>query len=83
MDNSTHKDILLHLQREGSITGAIAWDKYKCYRLSSVILRLRKDHIIETVMIETTNDYGRKSQYANYVYWGKKEEGGNIFSKTS
>ena len=73
MNNSAHNDILMHLQREGSITGAIAYDKYRCYRLSSVINRLRDNHIIETVMVETTTDYGRKSKYANYVYWGEKD----------
>ena len=72
MNNSAHNDILMHLQREGSITGAIAYDKYRCYRLSSVINRLRKDHIIETIMVETTNDYGKKTRYANYVYWGER-----------
>lgn len=46
MDNSTQNDILLHLQKHGSITPMDALWEYGCYRLSSVINRLRRDHII-------------------------------------
>jgi hypothetical protein len=52
MDNSTKNDILLHLQEYGSITGAVAYDKYRCYRLAVVISRLRERHIIETIMCD-------------------------------
>jgi hypothetical protein len=75
MDNSTHNDILLHLQKHGSITGAEAYEKYRCYRLSSVINRLRDHHIIETSMTDYVGQYGKKSRYATYLYWGKRDNG--------
>lgn len=75
MSNSTQNDILMHLKEYGSITGATAYEKYRCYRLSSVINRLRKHHIIETFMEETVNQYGKKSNYANYVYYGEIANG--------
>lgn len=73
MDNSTHKDILLHLQKHGSITGAEAYEKYRCYRLAVVISRLRKHHIIETLMCESHGQYGKTSKYAKYLYWGERQ----------
>ncbi len=73
MVNSTQRDILLHLQKHGSITGADAYWKYGCYRLAVVISRLREHHIIETVMTEGRSKVGKKTRYAVYVYWGKKE----------
>ena len=73
MRESTHNDILLHLKEYGSITGAEAYEKYRCYRLSSVINRLRRDHIIETLMCEDMGRHNKKSTYAKYLYWGEKE----------
>ena len=72
MDNSTQKDILLHLQEYGSITGAEAYDKYRCYRLAVVISRLRERYIIETIMCDGETHYGKPTQYAKYVYYGEK-----------
>lgn len=79
MDNSTTKEILRHLQKHGSITGAEAYLKYSCYRLAVVISRLRKDYIISTVMTSEKGKNGKTNRYATYCYWGKRknEEGDN------
>ena len=74
MENSTHNDILLHLQKHGSITGADAYWKYGCYRLPVVISRLRKDYIITTEMTEGKNKRGKSIRYGTYYFWGKKED---------
>lgn len=43
--------IFAHLRKGRSITPLSAWEKYGCYRLSSVINRLRKKgHEITTTM---------------------------------
>jgi hypothetical protein len=73
VDNSTHNDILMHLQKEGSITGADAYWTYGCYRLAVVISRLREKHIIKTIMMDGKNKNGRKTRYAKYVYVGVKD----------
>ena len=77
MNNSTQNEILRHLQEHGSITGADAYWTYGCYRLAVVISRLRKHHVIQTLMIEGKNKGGKKTKYAKYVYWGKKENAEN------
>ena len=74
MDNSTQNDILLHLQKHGSITPLTALWEYGCYRLSVVISRLRKDHIITTEPTEGKTKYGKPTNYATYCYWGKREK---------
>lgn len=39
-----HKEACLaYLEKHGSITGKQAWEAFGCYRLASVINRLRKD----------------------------------------
>lgn len=73
MDNSTQNDILLHLQKHGSITPLDALWEYGCYRLSSVINRLRRDHIITTEPTEGKTKHGKTTRYATYCYWGKRE----------
>jgi len=55
--------ILSHLTRHGDITPMEAWNVYGCYRLSSVIQRLRKKgHAIGTRM--KADDAGKN--YAQY-----------------
>lgn len=71
--DTTQNDILLHLQKYGSITPFDAWYEYGCYRLSVVISRLRKHHIITTEPTDGVTKHGKKRQYATYCYWGKKE----------
>ena len=73
MDNSTQNDILLHLQKNGSITPLEALCEYDCYRLSVVISRLRKDHIITTEPTEGKTKHGKTTRYATYCYLGKRE----------
>ena len=77
MDNSTQNEILMHLKDRGSITGADAYWTYGCYRLAVVISRLRKDHIIKTIMMDGKNKCGRKTRYAKYVYIGEKNDADN------
>lgn len=74
MKNSATNDVLLHLQKHGSITPADAYWSYSCYRLADAISRLRAHYIITTEMTEGKNKYGRKTGYATYYYWGKKED---------
>ena len=72
MDNSTQNDILLHLQKYGSITPLDALWEYGCYRLSVVISRLRKGYIITTEPTEGKTKHGKPTRYATYCYWGKR-----------
>lgn len=72
MDNSTQNDILLHLQKNGSITPLDALWEYGCYRLSSVINRLRRDYIITTEPTDGKTKRGKKYSFATYCYWGKR-----------
>lgn len=54
---SKQDKILKHLQSKRPITGSIAWAKYKLYRLSSVINRLRnKGYNIETEIVNKGKD---------------------------
>jgi hypothetical protein len=66
-------DVLIHLQKHGTITSNEAFELYGATRLSAVILELRKHHIITTEMTEGETRYGRPCRYATYCYWGKKE----------
>lgn len=47
-EKSQRITILNHLQKYGSITPLQALDYYRIYRLSSIIQRLRKEHVIAT-----------------------------------
>lgn len=59
-----HKELILnHLRRHRSITGLEALREYGCYRLSSVIHRLRNDgHYIRTEEVRT-EDGGTHARY--------------------
>jgi hypothetical protein len=67
-----HKELITHhLMRKRSITGLEALQEYGCYRLSSVIHRLRKDGFeIETEEVRT-DDGG---VHARYHYHPQKQE---------
>ena len=57
---SQKKMVLAHLQQHGKLTPLDALALYGCYRLSSVIFRLRNDgHDIKTVNIVTGKQIGR------------------------
>lgn len=60
--------ILKHLLEKGSITSYEAIQKYGCTRLSQYIYLLRKNgYVIQNVNKTTTNRYGQKVTYSQYV----------------
>lgn len=61
---TAHEKIKRFLEGGGVITGYIAWTKFSCYRLSSVIHRLRtNEHMhIKMEMVFKGKDYA----YATY-----------------
>lgn len=62
------KEIQLHLIEKGSITSWEAIQEYGATRLSAIIFNLRARGMnIETVMVEFTDRYGSKSQFAKYI----------------
>ena len=70
-ENTQITDILNHLQTNGKITSVECIELYGCTRASSVIMNLRKDHIIETEMKNGENRHGNPCRYGVYVYKGK------------
>ena len=63
--NTQKKACLDYLREHGSITGAQAWESFGCYRLSSVIKRLRNDGYNIRTEIVGDERYGR--------YWLEEE----------
>lgn len=60
---SAHDKIKAHLKSGRQITGLVAWKKFSCYRLSSVINRLRS----EGMNIKTTIYFqGKEYSFASY-----------------
>ena len=64
--------VLEYLEDIGDITSMKAWEEFGITRLSSVIYRLRKTHIIDTIPTEGLNRDGFHTRFATYVYRGKK-----------
>ena len=62
-----HQKVREHLKEKGSITSWEAIQEYGATRLSAIIFDLRKTMDIETLMIEQTDRYGNRSQFAKYV----------------
>ena len=63
------KAVMLHLIEEGSITSWEAIQLYGATRLSAIIFNLRNRGMnIETTMIEFTDRFGSKAQYAKYIF---------------
>ena len=61
--------VQLHLIEKGSITSWEAIQLYGATRLSAIIFNLRKRGMnIESIMVEFTDRFGSKSQYAKYIY---------------
>ena len=61
------KMVLAHLQQHGKLTPLDALALYGCYRLSSVIFRLRNDgHDIKTVNKTGRSRYGGVVKFAEY-----------------
>ena len=67
MKKNAKEKIKAHLERGNSITPAQAWDKYGCYRLASVINRLRS----EGLKIHT--ELSGKEGYAKYYLIQRKK----------
>ena len=65
----TQKDeVLRYLEENGSITSVQAFSELHITRLSSIIHRLRQKGLqIHSEMVDTTNIYSRRVQYAKYV----------------
>ena len=73
-ENTQATDILKRLQKQGKITSVECIELYGCTRASSVIMNLRKDHIIETEMQKGINRHGNTCRYGIYVYKGSMAE---------
>lgn len=66
--------ILDHLKREGSITGLIAFEKYKYMHLPGGISKLkRRGHEIDSELVTEKNSNGTV-RFTRYIYRGQKEE---------
>ena len=64
--------VQLHLIEKGNITSWEAIQLYGATRLSAIIFNLRKRGMnIETIMVEFTDKFGSKAQYAKYIYKDK------------
>ena len=69
MRKITQKEMILrHLQtHKRGLTPLYAWQRYGVYRLSDVILRLRRDgYEIATDTEEVVNQFGKKCKVAAY-----------------
>jgi hypothetical protein len=55
-----------HLEKKGSITGAVAFTKLNVYRLSEYIRRLRGDGMDIVTVMKTDRNTGK--EYAVYTY---------------
>lgn len=67
----SQKDIVMwHLERYGSITSMKAFEEYGITRLSSIILRIKRDgYRIESEHITNRkNRFGNKVSYSKYTY---------------
>ena len=64
------KAVMLHLIENGNITSWEAIKEYGATRLSAIIYNLRYRYCmnIETVMVEFTDRFGSKAQYAKYIF---------------
>lgn len=64
-----HIAVLEHLKKYKKITPLEALKEYGSMRLGAIIFDLRKDHNIETNMIDVPTRFGT-SRVAQYVYKG-------------
>ena len=70
MKKTQEQRILNHLQRYHKITPIKAWNSYGVYRLSDVILKLRRQgYPIETNRVNVKNRFGEKCRVAEYTLW--------------
>ncbi len=73
MDYTQIAEVLKHLKKYGTITTNEAYGLYGVTRLSSIVLRLRRDHIISTEMKSGSTRNGKPCRYGIYCYWGEKD----------
>ena len=68
--------VLTHLKEFGSITSWEAIKEYGATRLSAIIynLRYRYKMNIETEMVEFTDRFGDKAEFAKYIYRGENND---------
>lgn len=60
--------ILYHLKQKGEITQNEASNLYGCTRLAARIYEFRRaGYIIDTILEEHVNRYGKKGKHARYV----------------
>ena len=61
---SQKQQVLEHLKLHRSITPIEALNMYASFRLSAIIFELRKEHYINTVLVDDVN------KFAKYMYVG-------------
>ena len=65
---SQKQSVLNHLREHGHINPMEALDLYASFRLGAIIFELRKEHYINTELINDKNRFGKAVQYAKYIY---------------
>lgn len=72
MKKSQRTEVLRYMRtHKNGITDEIAHEKFGVCRMGSVIADLRKQGVlIDTVMVDATNRYGRNYRYGRYFYRG-------------
>ena len=68
---SQKQSVLNHLREHGHINPMEALDLYASFRLGAIIFELRKEHYINTELINDKNRFGKAVQYAKYMYVGQ------------
>ena len=67
---SQKQSVLNHLREHGHINPMEALDLYASFRLGAIIFELRKEHYINTELVNDVNRFGKAVQYAKYIYIG-------------
>ncbi len=67
---SQKQSVLNHLREHKHINPMEALDLYASFRLGAIIFELRKEHYINTELVNDVNRFGKAVQYAKYIYIG-------------
>ena len=67
---SQKQSVLNHLREHGHINPMEALDLFASFRLGAIIFELRKEHHINTELVNGVNRFGKAIQYAKYMYIG-------------
>ena len=70
---SQKQSVLNHLCEHGHINPMEALNLYASFRLGAIIFELRKEHYINTELVNDKNKFGKAVQYARYMYVGQIE----------